>query len=82
MSYPSEPLREQQGEHQVDPSCDSENQSDEVVGGHSRSTPFAINANTAKMATVRRMNTRSVMADSVIPGRAEDNDHDESLTRK
>jgi hypothetical protein len=48
----SETLREEEGDHQVAEDEDAEDQSDEVLGAHSRSAPFRIRRITTKIATV------------------------------
>ncbi|GAA4323711.1 hypothetical protein GCM10023178_35990 [Actinomadura luteofluorescens] len=54
-----ETLREKKGRDQEGDQQDGQRQSDSVLYGHSRSTAFTTSANTAKTATVSRMNARS-----------------------
>jgi hypothetical protein len=42
VSLISETLREQEGDHEVAEDQDAQDQTDQVVGAHSRSTPFRI----------------------------------------
>src|SRR5262245_11474409 len=55
----SEALREEQGHHEVADEQDRHDETGDILGTHSRSTPLTISAATAKNATVTTMNRKS-----------------------
>src|SRR5674536_263124 len=55
----SEAFRKQQRDHEEHHQRDGQHQADQVLGVHSRSTPRATTANTAKTAIVSNTNSRS-----------------------
>ena len=57
----SEPLREQEGQEQVDDQQRPSDETHDVLEAHSRSTPLTINAASAKNATVTITNTTSAI---------------------
>ncbi len=58
----SEPLREHKGEDQIAQQSDSDNETDNVLHGHSLATPLATKATNANNAIVTTTKTTSATA--------------------